>query len=233
VKKIPPEHPAAKSLEHAFRALGEERARGRQRHRSGRLARLGIATLAPILAVAAVATGTKVFTGDGGTLDPDRSGTKDPAGRHDLSPNDRELAIASAADPSGGPRWGLRTYTSSNGRTCVTVGQVQQGRLGIVRAGQFKETPEGASALCGLKQKDHIVVGRRRDPDGRNILYGVVDRTVHRLHLLRSATGRTAEVGIADDGSFIVVREGRKAFFHELLVVDGSAGRKTLPLDPT
>jgi len=231
--RIPPEHPAAKSLEHAFRSLGAERAKERRRDRSGYLTRIAIAALAPILAVAAVATGTKVFTGDGGAVPSDRSGTPDPKGEDRLTPSARPLALARAGDPGGGAPWGLRVYRSATGRTCLAVGRVVRGRIGLVQSGQFKEFPGNFAGTCGRMGETHFLAARREAADGSNVLYGAVDRTVRHLHLLRSATGRTWEVEIADDGTFIVARDGRQAFFHQLLIADGSSGRTSQPVDPT
>jgi hypothetical protein len=233
VTRIPPEHPAAKSLEHAFRSLGTEKARAQRRTGASRAGRLAIAALAPVLAVAAVATGTKVFTGDGGGLHPDARGNRDPNGQRDLTASGRPLAAASVADPKGGLRWGLRIYRSASGRTCVTVGRVFDGRLGFPRPGQFKEIPAGYAGVCGRFREAHIVLAGRQSADGSHVVYGAVDRSVRRLHLLRDSTGGTAEVPIAADGSFLVVRHGSKAFFHQKLVVDGSTGRDVFPLDPT
>jgi hypothetical protein len=231
--RIPPEHPAAKSLEHAFRSLGAERVQERRRDRSGRVWRIGVATLAPVLAVAAVATGTKVFTGDGGSLPTDRSGARDPANRNGgLTPSIRQLALATAPNPTGGAPWGMRSYRNAIGHTCLSVGQVVRGRIGFVRAGQFKELPAGYASVCGTIGRQHFLIGRRAAPDGSNVLYGTVDRTVRRLHILRSTTGQTWEVEIADDGTFVVARAGRKAFFHQMLVADGSGGRTSQALDP-
>jgi hypothetical protein len=233
VTKIPPEHPAAKSLEHAFRSLGTEKARERRRTGgAGRAGRLAVAALAPVLAVAAVATGTKVFTGDGGALRPDARGNRDPEGQRDLTPSGRALAAASATDPKGGLPWGLRIYRSASGRTCVTVGRVLNGRLGFARPGQFREIPAGYAGVCGRFREAHIVLAGRQSADGSHVVYGAVDRSVRRLHLQRSGTG-TAEVPIASDGTFLVVRHGSKAFRHQLLIVDGASKRVTIPLDPT
>lgn len=230
--KIPPEHPAAKSLEHAFRSLGAEKARVRRHDRSGRAWRIAVATLAPVLAVAAVATGTKVFTGDGGTVPADRGGTPDPEGRGRLTPSGRQLALAVSPSPGGGAPWGMRVYRSATGRTCLAVGRVVHGKLGVVEAGQFRELPTAYPGQCGTLKKDHYMAGRQGVPGGYDVLYGIVDRTVHRLHLMRAATGRTWEVAIADDGTFLVARHGKRAFFHQMLVLDGTTGRRTIPLDP-
>lgn len=231
--RIPPEHPAAKSLEHAFRSLGAERAQERRRDRGGRAWRIAVATLAPVLAVAAVATGTKVFTGDGDAVPSDRRGTPDPKGESRLTPSARPLALAMVRDPRGGAPWGMRAYRGSTGRTCLAVGHVVRGRLGLVRSGQFKELPADLAQTCGRMRNSHFLFARQETAEGTNVLYGAVDRTVHRLHLLRSATGRTWEVEIADDGTFIVARDGRQAFFHQLLIADGSSGRTSQPVDPT
>lgn len=231
--RIPPEHPAAKSLEHAFRSLGAERARERRRRRSGRVARLAVAVLAPVLAVAAAATGTKVFTGEGSALHPDRRGQKDPQGRRDLAPADRFLAYASARDPQGGLRWGMRLDHNADGRVCLTVGQVKGRRLGRTQAGQFNEFPSGVPGMCGRFRQFHIIYARRQWGNGPNVLYGAVDRTVQRLRLLRAdGADQGATVPIAADGTFIVVRLGATAYLRQKLIADGSGGRTTLRLGP-
>ena len=236
MSRIPPEHPAAKSLEHAFRALGAEQAAERERERGRRRGRgstrlVVLAAVTSALAVGGVATGTKLFTGDGGMLRPDVPGTKDPEGRQDFSPSDRQPAVASAPDPLGGQSWGLRTYKSEGGQTCVFPGRLMGRRLGVIRQGQFKELPAATGGLCGPVQRLHVVLGLRGYGTGRTVLYGVVDRTVRRLHLL-SVAGRTNEVAIASDGTFLVVRPGRRAFRLTQLVIDGAGGRRVQALDP-
>jgi hypothetical protein len=231
--RIPNDHPAAKSLEHAFRSLGAEQARAQRRTRTGRVGRIAVATLAPVLAVAAVATGTKVFTGDGDAVRSDRGGTPDPKGESRLSPSTRPLALATARNPGGGAPWGMRAYRGTTGRTCLAVGQVVRGRLGLVESGRFKEFPTDLPQTCGRMRAAHFLFARQETADGDNVLFGAVDRTVQHLHLLRNSAGRRWEVEIADDGTFIVARSGRQAFSHQVLVADGTRGRTALPVDPT
>ncbi|MCW2985974.1 MAG: hypothetical protein JWR63_3544 [Conexibacter sp.] len=233
--KIPPEHTAAKALEHSFRALGDERARARrpQRRPPSRPIRVLVVALASALAVGGVATGTKVFLGDGGAVRPDIPGLKDPDGRNDIAPSDRQLSEASAADPLGKERWGLRTYRSTGGKTCLVVGRVVGGRLGVIQQGQFKELPAHSTGVCNPLSRLHVSLAQRAyspaTSASRTVLYGVVDRTVTRLHIL-SVTGKATPVRIAPDGTFIVVRAGVRPFRLTQLVIDGSAGRSVQSL---
>jgi hypothetical protein len=232
--KIPPEHTAAKSLEHSFRALGDERARARRPKRGpARSGRVLVIALVSALAIGGVATGTKVFLGDGGMLRPDTPGTRDPEGRKDVGPSDRQLALASSRDPRGQAPWGLRTYKSAGGKTCLLLGRVVGGRLGVLRQGQFKELPSTSGGVCGAVRLVHAIVTTRAysptTTNSRTVLYGVVDRTVTRLHIL-AVSGKATPVDIAPDGTFIVVRAGVRPFRLSQLVIDGSAGRSVQSL---
>jgi hypothetical protein len=234
VTKIPPEHTAAKALEHSFRALGDERARARLPQRGpARPVRVLVVALVSALAVGGVATGTKVFLGDGGMLRPDTPGVKDPRGRHNVGPSDRQLALASSRDPRGQQAWGLRVYKSAGGKTCILLGRVVGGRLGVVREGQFKELPSGTAGMCGAVRLVHVIAAARTyspaTANSRTVLYGVVDRTVTRLHVL-SVSGKATPVRIAPDGTFILVRAGSRPFHLAQLVIDGSAGRSVQSL---
>jgi hypothetical protein len=239
VTKIPPEHPAAKSLEHSFRALGEERARARgqsgRRRRPAGAGRVALAAATSVLVVAGAATGTKVFLADGGTVDPDTQGLQGVGGRIQPAPHDRQLAQATTAEPAGGPPWGVGTYKSAKGDTCLVLGRVVGGRLGVIREGRFRQLTTRTGGLCAKLGTDHAVFTVRGYYPGtpsasRAVLYGIVDRTVTRAQLLPSAGGRTAEVEIAPDGTFVVVRRGAEPFRGTRLVFDGSAGREVRPL---
>jgi hypothetical protein len=239
VTRIPTEHTAARALEDSFRALGEARVRGqptarRPWHRVSRgFPRVAVVALTGLLLVAVAATGTKVFLGDGGELLSDSAGVK---GRLAPAPAYRQLAQASARDPLDHRRWGLRTFKSAGGDTCLALGRVVGTRLGVVRIGQFKELPTRKGGVCGPLATQHLVMSSRdyftsAITDGRTVLYGIVDRSITRLSL-QPPTGRGAAVPIAPDGTFVVVRTGTTAFAHDRLIAGGPAGRQVRAFGP-
>jgi len=227
VTKIPEEHHAARALEESFRALGAQRARRRRRRPAWGWGRIVVAALTSVFVVAGVATGTKVFLGDGGMLRSDAGDVGSLHGRIDPDPTYRQLAQATAADPHERARWGMRMFKSRTGETCLVLGRVVDGRLGVVRQGQFKRLPTRATGMCAPLEAEHVVLATRTyydTPERRSVLYGAVDRTVSEAHIL-AVTGRTTPVAIAPDGTFLVVRSGANPFHLAHLVVDGSAGR--------
>jgi hypothetical protein len=233
VTDIPPEHTAARALEDSFRILGEQRVQAhRPRRRASRYTpRVLAIALTALLLVAVAATGTKVFLGDGPTIDPDPTGLK---GRVHPTPSYRQLALAAAPDPVARQPWGLRLFKSANGDTCLTLGRVVGGRLGVVRQGQFQEFPTRAAGMCAPLEERHIVMAVRDYPDSviagsRGVLFGIVDRTVTGLKL-RAANGRWSPLAVKADGTFVVVRPGWKAFRQTRLVVEGSTGNRTTAL---
>ncbi len=231
---IPPDHLAARALEDAFRTLGEQRV---QAHRPRRRAplyapRVIVIALTALLLLAVAATGTKVFLGDGGTLNPDPAGLK---GRADPTPSYRQLALASAPDPVERQPWGLRLFKSANGDTCLTLGRTVGNRLGVVRQGQFREFPTRTAGMCAPLAQRHTVMAVRDFTDStiagsRAVLFGIVDRTVVSLKL-RAANGSWSPVGVKADGTFVVVRPGWKALRETQLVVESAMGNRTIALD--
>jgi hypothetical protein len=232
--RIPPERPAARSLEESFKRLGEERAAaratpadGRRRPGSAHAGRRVLVIAAAALGVAAAAaTGTKVFLADGGSVQGER---QIPSQLRE-APAYRQLAQARAKDPTEATPWGLRTYTSADGSTCAIVGRVAGQRLGEVRNGRFQQMPSGAAAQCFKFGSEHVLYASRGYPDvavpgGRRVIYGVVDRTVTSVRLV-SATGADEPVAIAADGSFVVVHEGYRSRGRLQLVIEGTHGRQ-------
>jgi hypothetical protein len=190
-----------------------------------------VGALAALTAAAVAATGTKVFLGDGGTL---RSDTDGLAGRLDPAPRYRQLAQATARDPRGREPWGLRVFHGATGDTCVVLGRVVDGRLGVIRRGQFRELPTRTGGVCAPLASHHIIMTARHYApatiaDGRTAVYGIVDRTVTSLRI-RHDGGMTEPLRIAPDGTFVVVRAGRGPFAAAALVATGSAGRQVRPL---
>jgi hypothetical protein len=235
VTKIPPEHTAARALEDSFRTLGEQWAQGRRTPRRAprHATRIVVIALTALLLIAVAATGTKVFLGDGGVLDSDAN---DLDGRLAPAPAYRQLAQATARDPIDHRAWGIRTFTSAGGETCLALGRIVGNRLGAVRVGQFKELPVRTSGICGPLARQHLVMTSRDYFDsaiagGRTVLYGIADRSVTRLALQPQA-GAGATVPIAADGTFIVVRTGTAAFAGDRLIADGSTGRQVRSFGP-
>ena len=94
-----------------------------------------------------------------------------------------QLAQATARDPIDHRPWGLRTFKSASGETCLALGRVVGTRLGVVHVGQFKELPTRKGGVCGPLATQHMVMSSRdyfdsAIPGGRTVLYGIVDRTI-------------------------------------------------------
>lgn len=49
-----------------------------------------------------------------------------------LAPGTDAILAAQAADPEGGPIWGLRVYRTTAGVTCLQPGRIQAGVMGVV-----------------------------------------------------------------------------------------------------
>lgn len=60
-------------------------------------------------------------------------------GRGDVKPSTVKLLAVRAADPGGGPPWGMQFATTTRGLGCLTVGRVVDGELGVLgRDGAFR-----------------------------------------------------------------------------------------------
>ncbi|MDX6726485.1 MAG: hypothetical protein QOK49_1290 [Baekduia sp.] len=232
MSRIPPEHEAARSLEESFRRLGEERAAEGRRERRARRGPRGwpvgrsVAVAAVgLLAASAVAAGTKVFVADEGPL----KGDSRPGAAVQRAPGDRRLALAVARDPAEREPWGLRVYTSKQGRSCLLVGRIVGGRLGRLQSGRFAELPSDAAGSCGDLTRDHVMIVAQSYPlmaGGRTVLFGLADRTIQRLDLL-AADGTPRRVPIAADGTYALALSGADALRGMRLRIAGTRGVTT------
>jgi hypothetical protein len=109
--------------------------------------RPGVALVALPLAVAAVAVAatTGVLSGEP---------VKNPPGVHPSPKSGVGVVVgpgkllgARAADPDGGPEWGVRLVKTSRGFGCLQLGRVVDGKLGVLgRDGSFGKTGGSTSA---------------------------------------------------------------------------------------
>ncbi|MEV4420461.1 hypothetical protein AB0L40_10870 [Patulibacter sp. NPDC049589] len=131
-----------------------------------------------------------------------------------------QLATVRAADPEGGPAWGVRIGKADGGLVCAGVGQVQGDALGIVgRDGRFRALPEQLGGGCvSAPTPGHPIVatravaGDRRDPygvalDGTTVLYGVGGDRLRRV-VVRTPDGRARPLKADRDGVFVLALRG-------------------------
>jgi hypothetical protein len=139
---------AIDQLEQMLRDAAERRAGARapRRRRSWRL--IVVVAGASLLAGGAALAATQLLS----------IGAPVPASKQGLAaiePGTARLLSVRAADPDGGPPWGLRVFRSKSGLACIQVGRAYKGRLGVLgqdgtfhNDGRFHELPVEAEG-CG------------------------------------------------------------------------------------
>jgi hypothetical protein len=229
--EIPPEHSALKSLEQIFRAAGEEKDRIRRLERRRVRRRAMLATVAAVAAASgSAAIATKVLDSD----DPPVRAGDAAVGELAPAPADRRLALATAADPVERHGWGVRIYQGRTGETCAVAGRLLQGRLGVIQNGRFRELPAGVPGQCTDLAAEHALVTARSYGAGstagaaRTVVYGIVDRTVTRVGIGRTASER--QIPVAADGTFVYVMKGARALTGQRAFVARADGVRSLPL---
>ncbi len=145
--------------------------------------------------------------------------TGDPLGRVpsvEVAPRagTERLAIASAADPDGGPRWTVQVGRAPQGLICLNLGQILDGKLGIRGLdGRFRTTAVDRTDECAVPPSadDLLVYGRTlvglpgRGPI--SVVYGVAGPRVRSLRVAYN-DGMTAKLPLARDRVFVVARRG-------------------------
>jgi hypothetical protein len=227
---IPPEHSALKSLEHIFRAAGEEKERIRRLERRRTRRRAMLATVAVVAtASGSVAIATNVLDNDD---PPVRAG--DAPGELARVPADRRPALATVADPVDRYGWGVRVYQGRTGDTCAVAGRVLRGRLGAIQNGRFRELPADVPGQCADLAVEHALVAVRSYAAGigaaRTVVYGVVDRTVTGIAIGRTSPGR--QIPVAADGTFVYAVQGARAARGQRVFVTGADGVRSRTLAP-
>jgi hypothetical protein len=123
--------------------------RATHRRQRGRKNRHGLLILIPallVLAVAGLALGGVIEIGEPASHELSAA----EAGYGPLTPGTVRLLPIRTPDPSGGPPWGLRVFSTKRGVGCIQVGRLVDGRLGALGQdgafeddGRFHEIPAG------------------------------------------------------------------------------------------
>jgi hypothetical protein len=129
-------------------------------------------------------------------------------------PGSARLAGLDAPDPeSSQPPWDLRLSRTSTGETCTAVGQVFDGRFGIVGLDHvFRALPLGSVDSCGIDARSGpILVGAKqfvgvKPSEARTVVNGIAGPDARSVIVYADGSPRRLKLGV--DGSFITVYAG-------------------------
>jgi hypothetical protein len=130
------------------------------------------------------------------------------------APGTSRLTAVRAADPAAGePPWSVRVARSRTGLLCSTVGQLVDGRFGLVGLdGRFRRLPERIVDGCGKPRRNRAsligvrVFDARRAADVRSVVYGVAGGELRRAEIV--VAGRRRAVSVAAAGVFAAAVRG-------------------------
>ncbi|HEX4437942.1 MAG TPA: hypothetical protein VH061_14225 [Solirubrobacteraceae bacterium] len=193
---------------------------------SGRLSVLAI--VIGLLILAAAATAAVLLIGQGSPLPAPHA--QDLRSSGIPLPGSARLAGLDAPDPDGSnPPWDLRLSRTASGETCTAVGQVLDGRFGIVGLDhQFRELPLGSVDSCGIDSASGpAMVGARTfigaaTGAARTVLSGVAGAGTRSV--IAYAQGGSRELQLGPDGSFITVYGGEAESVHPAVRIVGRDG---------
>lgn len=139
----------------------------------------------------------------------------DTGGHAAVTPRPLALEPLRAADPAGGPAWGLRLAIAGS-VTCQAVGQVIGGRIGVLRGRVFHALPPAYRESCASVPATGAVVRWSQYPGpnvgrrgARTVLHGVAGSRVIAVTVLDGKTVR--RLPLSRRGGFIGVVTGLRA----------------------
>jgi hypothetical protein len=199
--------PALRNLRDQLREAAardiEVDSRVQQRLRRGRWRRWLIVAVAALVSAGGVAVAQRVF---------DRKGPDEPRDRIQKrvsSAADPGVVTASATpDPSGGPSWAVRVFTTPAGLECVAAGRLLDGAIGRYDAARtFRKLPADISGACEPVGHSGLLVTAtlRAHPEPRTVVYGLA-REYGLVRVTIAGKARTLRPG--PFGTFIDVRAG-------------------------
>lgn len=210
---------------------GAAASRLRRQRRRGLLA--GLAGSLSVAAVAAAAVGG-VFSTGAPVPRSHYPGTRGPLAA--LVPGTARVLGVRAADPAGGPPWGVRVFRPRSGVGCVQVARIVGGRAGVLGldgafAGdhRFHALPAqpALAQACGRRDgAGHLFLegipgplSASGDPrrasargvpaaDRRTVVWGLAGPQATRVIVVAGARRLERDVAAADDGAYLVVLPG-------------------------
>jgi hypothetical protein len=206
---------------------GQARGGTRLRRAPGQLSVVVI--LVGLLILAAAATAAVLLIGQGSPLPSPHAQDLRSSGVP-LAGSAR-LAGLDAPDPDGSnPPWDLRLSRTAAGETCTAVGQVLNGRFGVVGLDhEFREQPLGSVDSCGIDSPSGpAMIGARTfigaaTGQARTVLSGVAGAGARSV--VAYAQGETRHLRLGPDGSFITVYAGEAETVQPAVRIVGRDGR--------
>jgi hypothetical protein len=218
-----PDLPGLEVLGRQIEAAAARQARRRAPWSRRRIAVLALALL-PVAATAAYAAVRAIEVGTPVPRYPGR-GANGPLSQ--LVPGSSRLVAVRAPDPAGGLPLGIRVFRVRSGVTCVQVGRVLDGRVGVIGADRRFHALPAQPALaeaCGSRDAaGHLfydgLVGpptASADPRGsggapRDVVWGFAGPLARTATVTIAGRRLTQHVRAADDGAYLVVLAGRPA----------------------
>lgn len=212
--------------------------------RTRRMSRSSLRTVVLAIAIAvgaaSAAAAATLYTLRGSVIPAPAAVDVPPSQR--VVPDSAQVSSLRIADPEAGVApWTIRVGRSSTGNVCSTVGQVVDGRFGLIGMdGRFRELAPGASDSCGQERKNSAtlvgarVLAAKRRQDVRTVISGVAGDTLRRVQL-KTSRG-VSDVRRSDGGTFVAVFAGYPEDIGAevtLTYADGHRETEPLGVDPS
>jgi hypothetical protein len=140
------------------------------------------------------------------------------------------LAGLDAPDPEGGPPWDLRIFQSSSGETCTAVGQIFNGKFGIVGLDRvFRALPLTGVDACGVPGiAGPVLAGARQFAgrtagEARTVVNGIAGAGARSV--IAYGPGGERRLTLGPQGSFITVYQGLLGEVRPRILVTTADGR--------
>jgi len=206
-------------------AVNWGRPRGRVRSRSPLL----IAALVTLMVLLAAAGAAAVLLISEGSPLPSPSAADVAPWEHPLA-GSVMLAGLDAPDPEGGPPWDVRIFQSGSGETCTAVGQIFNGKFGIVGLDHvFRALPLTGVDACGVPGiAGPVLAGARQFAgrtagEARTIVNGIAGAGARSV--IAYGPGGERRLTLGRQGSFITVYRGLLGEVRPRIVVTTADGR--------